>query len=280
MANYYRPTRLDEALAALQKASLTVVAGGTDHFPARVGKPLDEDVLDVTGLTELKEIAVGADTCRIGALVTWSDILRAELPALFDGLRQCAREIGAVQTQNTGTVVGNLCNASPASDGMPCLLAFDAEIHLASGEGTRTLPVAEFVTGVRRTGRRADEIVTGISVPIPANPAASGFVKFGARKYMIISIAAVAAVIERGADGTVAAARIAVGSCSPVAQRLPALEAALAGQAMSAALGDVVRLEHLGALAPISDIRGSAEYRMDAALTLTRRLISDLGERS
>ena len=279
MANYYRPTRLDEALKALQAAPLTIVAGGTDHFPARVGRPLDEDVLDVTGLAELDGIAVGAESCRIGALVTWTDILRAELPPSFDGLRQCAREIGAVQTQNAGTVVGNLCNASPASDGMPCLLALDAAVELASGDGVRTLPLAEFVTGMRQTGRRADEIVTGIRVPMAANPVVSGFVKLGARKYMIISIAAVAAVIERNPDGTVAAARVAVGSCSPVAQRLPLLEAALAGQQMSAALGDVVGSEHLAGLAPISDIRGSAEYRMGAALTLTRRLISDLGER-
>lgn len=279
MPNYFRPTQLDEALQALREAPLTIVAGGTDHYPARVGKPLDEDVLDVTALRGLDGIAEDADEWRIGALVTWTDILRAELPPWFDGLKQCARALGAVQTQNTATVVGNLCNASPASDGMPCLLALDATVELASHRGVRRVALAEFVTGVRRTARRPDEMVTGLNLPKPANPAAGGFVKLGARKYMIIAIAAVAAVLERAADGTVAAARIAVGSCSAVAQRLPALEAALSGRAMSGALGDVVTAAHLVGLAPISDLRGSAEYRMDAAATLTRRLISELGAR-
>ena len=279
MPNYFRPTRLDEALRALQEAPLTIVAGGTDHYPARVGRPLDEDVLDVTALRGLDGIAEDEEWWRIGALVTWTDILRAELPPWFDGLKQCARELGAVQTQNAATVVGNLCNASPASDGMPCLLALDASVELASYRGARRVPVAEFVTGVRRTARRQDEMVTGLRVPKPANPATGGFVKLGARKYMIISIAVVAAVLERAADGTVAAARIAVGACSAVAQRLPALEAALSGRAMSGALGDVVTAAHLAGLTPISDLRGSAEYRMDAAATLTRRLISELGRR-
>lgn len=279
MPNYFRPTGLDEALRALQEAPLTIVAGGTDHYPARVGRPLDEDVLDVTALRGLDGIAEDEESWRIGALVTWTDILRAELPPWFHGLKQCARELGAVQTQNAATVVGNLCNASPASDGMPCLLALDATVELASHRGARRVPVADFVTGVRRTARRQDEMVTGLRVPKPANPATSGFVKLGARKYMIISIAVAAAVLERAADGTVAAARIAVGACSAVAQRLPALEAALSGRAMSGALGDVVTAAHLGGLTPISDLRGSAEYRMDAAATLTRRLISELGRR-
>ena len=279
MPNYFRPAGLDEALRALQEAPLTIVAGGTDHYPARVGRPLDEDVLDVTALRGLDGIAEDEESWRIGALVTWTDILRAELPPWFHGLKQCARELGAVQTQNAATVVGNLCNASPASDGMPCLLALDATVELASHRGARRVPVADFVTGVRRTARRQDEMVTGLRVPKPANPATSGFVKLGARKYMIISIAVAAAVLERAADGTVAAARIAVGACSAVAQRLPALEAALSGRAMSGALGDVVTAAHLGGLTPISDLRGSAEYRMDAAATLTRRLISELGRR-
>lgn len=277
MPLYHRPTSLDDALKALGDGPLTIVAGGTDFYPQRVGVPLDDDVLDVTAIDGLSAIEVRAGAIHIGALATWTDIVRADLPPWMAVLVQCAREIGGVQTQNTGTVAGNVCNASPAADGIPCLLALDASVELASAAGTRSAPIAEFVTGVRKIRRRPEEMVTGLLLPTPQRPARGAFRKLGARKYMIIAIASVAAVIEASDDGAVTAARIAIGACSPVAERLPGLEAALRGRAMSAALGDVAMPEHLAALSPISDIRASADYRMEAALTMTRRVLSELG---
>ncbi|MHA1109215.1 MAG: FAD binding domain-containing protein [Alphaproteobacteria bacterium] len=277
MPLYHRPTSLDDALKALGDGPLTIVAGGTDFYPQRVGVPLDDDVLDVTAIDGLRAIAVRNGGVHIGALATWTDIVRADLPPWMTVLVQCAREIGGVQTQNAGTVAGNVCNASPAADGVPCLLALDASVELESAAGTRTVPLAEFVTGVREIQRRPDEMVTGLLLPKPERPATGVFRKLGARKYMIIAIASVAAVIEMSDDGSVAAARIAIGACSPVAQRLPGLEAGLRGRAMSAALGDVVTPEHFAGLSPISDIRASADYRMEAALILTRRVVSELG---
>ena len=274
MGIYLRPAELDEALKALAAHRLTVLAGGTDFFPARVGKPLDDDVLDITALAALRGIADTGAAHRIGALATWTDVIRADLPPYFEGLKQAAREIGGVQVQNAGTVAGNVCNASPAADGMPNLIALDAEVELASNAGRRIMPLASFVTGNRKTQRRPDEMVTALLIPKPARPARSTFLKLGARKYLVISIVMVAAVVETEGD-RIARARIAVGSCSAVAQRLPALEAALQGKVLSSA-AKAVTTAHLAPLAPIDDVRGTADYRRDAALTLVRRALKDL----
>jgi CO/xanthine dehydrogenase FAD-binding subunit len=250
-----------------------VLAGGTDYYPARVGRPPEDDLLDITAIPSLAGITETHAGWRIGAAATWTDVIEADLPPLFDGLKAAAREVGGVQIQNAGTVVGNLCNASPAADGIPNLLALDATVHLASAAGERALPVAAFVHGNRRTARRPDEIVTAITIPRPRHPARSVFLKLGARRYLVISIVMVSAVAEFAPDGTIDAARIAVGACSAAAVRLPALEAALAGQRPSASL---VVESQLSPLAPIDDVRASALYRRDAALTLLRRAVEAL----
>ena len=277
MASYLRPRDLDSALTAMAEAPRTIVAGGTDYYPARVGKPLDDDVLDVTGIDSLKAIEDLGDRWRIGALVTWTQAIEAKLPPMFDGLKRAAREVGGVQVQNSGTVVGNVCNASPAADGVPNLLALDAEIELASRDTARSVPIGEFVTGNRQTVRARDEIVTGISVPKPAEGTTSSFLKLGARHYLVISIVMTAGVLEPAPDGTVSSLRLAVGSCSAVARRLDSLEDALRGRPIDAGLQDAVAEEHLAVLSPIDDVRGTGEYRMDAALTLVRRTLAELG---
>jgi len=125
---YTRPERLEDALSALRERPLTVLAGGTDHFPARVAHTPDEDLLDVTALPELRGIRYEVDGgLVIGAATTWSQLVAADLPPACDGLKAAAREVGGVQIQNRGTLGGNLCNASPAADGVPALLSLDAE---------------------------------------------------------------------------------------------------------------------------------------------------------
>lgn len=272
MGLYLRPTTLDDALAALNGRAMTVLAGGTDHFPARVMDRPEEDILDITALDDLRAIERSEREIWVPCLTTWTDLVRAPLPAAFDGLKQAARHIGGRQIQNVATLVGNLCNASPAADGIPPLLAMDARVVLASRAGRRELPVAAFLLGPRRTERRPDELVLGLRIPV-SESARSCFLKLGARRYLVISIAMVAAVAEVSADGRIAAARIAVGACSPCARRLPALEAALVGQRPDPAL---VRPAHLAELAPIDDIRAPAAYRLQAALELTRRAVAAL----
>ena len=271
MADYLRPARLEEALRFLGPAR-TVLAGGTDFYPARVGQAIDEDILDIGGIAGMRGISSTEDGWRLGATATWSELLAADLPPLFDGLKQAARDVGGRQIQNAGTLAGNLCNASPAADGVPPLLALDAEVELASLRGTRRLPLAAFIVGNRRTTLAPDELVVAIHIPKPACEAKSAFLKLGARRYLVISIAMVGATLEIDA-GRIVRARVAVGACSVVAQRLPALEAALAGAPLDADLAGRIAPAHLAALAPIDDIRGSAGYRRDVVLTLLRRLL-------
>ena len=274
---YLRPTDLDVALRALKGGRLAVLAGGTDLYPACVGRPPPDDILDITALSALRGVREEASGFRIGALTTWSELLATPLPPWFDGLKRAAREVGGRQVQNAGTLAGNLCNASPAADGMPALLALDAEVELVAHDAVRRLPLTSFVTGNRRTVRRAEELLTAILIPRWASSTRSTFIKLGARRYLVISIVMVAATLEADARGAVSRAALAVGACSEVAQRLPALEAKLLGAPLGPALAGLVGPQDLAALRPISDVRGSAEYRRGAALTLVRRALRELG---
>lgn len=282
MGAYFRPTKLSEATFALASGRLSILAGGTDFFPARVGRAVAEDVLDITALRDLRGIEPDGAGFRIGALTTWTDLIRADLPPWFDGLKLAAREVGGVQIQNAGTLAGNLCNASPAADGLPNLLALDAEVELCSQAGSRRLPIAAFVLGNRTTARRDDELVTALHVPAPADGARATFLKLGARRYLVISIVMVAAVMAADADGRIADIRLAVGACSARPLRLPDLEATLRGEVMDRDAVLLMLAEHLRTtdpladLTPIDDVRGSADYRRDAALTLVRRAVLSL----
>lgn len=252
---------------------MTVLAGGTDFYPARVGRSITEDILDIAGIAALRGIAETDAGWRVGATTTWSELIETPLPPLFDGLKQAAREVGGRQIQNSGTIAGNICNASPAADGVPPLLALDAEVELASRDGARRLPLASFITGVRTTARGPGELVVALHVPRPSAGARSAFLKLGARRYLVISIAMASVMVEVD-GGRVVAARVAVGACSPVARRLPDLERALIGASFDASLCDRIEPAHLAPLSPIDDIRGSAAYRGDSALVLLRRLLA------
>lgn len=270
---YLRPRSLDEACEALAVHGGRVLSGGTDFYPALGDRPLTEPVVDLSRVAGLEDIAVAADHVRIGARATWSAIVRAPLPPSFAALKAAAREIGAVQIRNAGTLGGNLCNASPAADGVPPLLILDAAVELASLAGVRRLPLAAFITGNRRTVRSADEVLAAVIVPRDLDRSRSAFLKLGARRYLVISIAMVAALVEADASGRVARARIAVGACSVVARRLHALETALVGAPAAPGLGASAGPEHLEDLSPIDDVRATAPYRREAALTLVRRAL-------
>jgi CO/xanthine dehydrogenase FAD-binding subunit len=281
MTRYFRPTTLAEALDIRAGHDVTVLAGGTDVYPVRTarrawGDPAHKDVLDITALPGLAGISEETDHWRLGALTTWSTLARAQLPPLFDAYAQAAREVGGVQVQNLGTLVGNIVTASPAGDGIPNLLALDAEVELQSRAGCRLVPLGAFIDGYRHTALRPDEIVTALIVPKLAG-ARSRFLKLGARKYLVISIAMVSAVIATDEAGRISAARIAVGACSAVAQRLSQLETELIGHPLAEAAG-LVEPRHLAGLAPIDDIRASGAYRLAAALTLVRDGLADLAQ--
>jgi N-methylhydantoinase B len=216
------------------------------------------------------------DHWRLGCLVTWTDVLRAELPPAFDGLRAAAREVGGMQIQNRGTIVGNLCTASPAGDGIPNLMALGAEVEIASRGGARTVAINDFIDGYRSTTCRPDEIVVAIRIPKPGGTARGHFLKLGARCYLVISIAMVAAVIETDPHDTIVRARIAVGACSPVSRCLATLEERLVGHALGHDLARLLQPGDLDVLSPLDDVRASAAYRLAAAQALTRDLLAGL----
>jgi len=276
MSRYFRPHSLDEALRTLSSARASILAGGTDFYPARVGPAVGEDILDITAIDELRGIRESEEGFRIGALTTWSEVATAKLPACFDCLKLAAREVGGRQIQNAGTLAGNLCNASPAADGVPPLLSLGAKVELARADSRRVLPLDHFIVGNRRTRREPGELVTAVHVPRWGDSARSHFLKLGARRYLVISIAMVSAVVETDARSVITRCGFAVGSCSAVAQRLPALERALTNEAFDARLPGRARPEHLASLAPITDVRGTAEYRADAAFALVRRTLEVL----
>ncbi len=273
---YHRPTVLDDAFGILAKSNLPIVAGGTDVFAVETGRELRGDVLDITAIETLGGISQTDDGWRIGATTTWTDIAKATLPPAFIALQQAALEVGSFQIQNSGTVAGNLCNASPAADGVPPLLVLDASVEIGSQSGTRHLPLFDFITGVRRTALEPGEMVTAIHVPSAAVQGGSAFRKLGARKYLVISICMVAARLAIK-DGVITEAAISVGSCSPVACRMPALEHALLGQSSDNSAAWLVALKQQVSelLTPIDDIRADAGYRDAVAVELINRTLLD-----
>ncbi len=271
---YVKPKTVDEAVSVLASAGGQILAGGTDFYPA-LGERLPQgNVIDITSIEEIRGISVEEEHIRIGGLTTWTDVIRTTLPRCFDCLKQAAREVGSVQIQNRATVSGNLCNASPAADGVPPLLSLDAEVELVSKAGKRQVPLSQFLTGNRKTVRHQDEVLTAVTVPRRIENAASTFLKLGARRYLVISISMVAAIVQQDSSGRVAEAHIAVGSCSATARRLTRLEQDLIGLPVSQ-IADSVHAEHLSPLSPINDIRATADYRRDASLTLVRRALEN-----
>jgi CO/xanthine dehydrogenase FAD-binding subunit len=275
MGEYWRPESVEEAVARLNQGAVTIVAGGTDVFPARRGARLEGDVLDLSAIEALRGVTESDASWRLGATSTWTDIVEADLPPFFDTLKAAAREVGGPQIQNAGTVAGNICNASPAADGVPPLLVLDAELEVCCQDGVRHMRLGDFVLGNRSTALAPGEIVTAVIVPKPPAAARSVFLKLGARRYQVISIVSVAGLIVPDSAGAVADLRLAVGSCSAAAARLTALEQRLTGQTLPADLA--VDAADLAPLAPIDDCRGSAAYRRDAASVLVRRAVAELG---
>ena len=281
---YQRPASLDDALGILSARPHRVLAGGTDVYPADaaavgwgrpgVDHPGGVPILDITAIDELSGIRHFPDRVEIGALVTWTEAIESDLPAWFDCVRLAAREVGGCQIQNRGTVAGNLCNASPAADGVPALLVLNARVRLQRHGGSREIPVRDFITGNRRTCLHPNELMTAIVIPCPAADARSTFLKLGARRYLVISIAMVAVCLELK-DGRIQDARLSVGACSEVAQRLRALEARLEG-VPAGEVPDSVREEDFASLTPLDDVRASAPYRRHGAQVLVRRALDAL----
>jgi carbon-monoxide dehydrogenase medium subunit len=263
--NSIQPESLAQALRVLaeQGSRARIVAGGTDVLvELQRGVRPTRTLIDISGLRELKYVRREGDTIAIGGLATHSDLLAAPFAATAAlPLAQACIEVGAPQIRARATIAGNLVTASPANDTIAPLTALGATLTLASTAGERSVPIDEFFTGFRRTQLRPDELIRDIRVRALDHRRRGLFVKLGLRRAQAISVIDIAFVLGFGPDGRVDEARIALGCLAPTIVRARLAEAALIGRilddASCAAAADAV----IADAAPISDLRGTAEYR-------------------
>ncbi|HFC05205.1 MAG TPA: xanthine dehydrogenase family protein subunit M [Rhizobiales bacterium] len=272
---YERPGQLEQALTLLAHDDWKVLAGGTDFYPALGDRQPTGNILDITAIENLTGITCNDDYWRIGARTTWSQIIDADLPPAFDCLKLAAREVGSIQIQNRATLAGNICNASPAADGVPPLLTLDAEVEISSATQTRQIPLKDFIRGNRDTDLQGSELVSAVLVPRSSATGTSSFSKLGSRKYLVISIVMVAVRLASNESDEITTAAVSVGSCSAVAKRLGELENALIGKSIYEDLGNVIQPAHLAQLSPLDDVRAPATYRLEAVAELLARTINN-----
>jgi len=261
-----RPKSIGDALKMLRDdQELVPIAGCTDLYVAvNFGTLVGSRFLDLWSLEPLRKISATDVTLTIGAMATFTDIIksrhvRKHLPMLVEA----ARQIGGPQIQNRGTIGGNIANASPAGDSLPVLSAADAMIVLRSASAERRVKFTEFYTGYRKSVRRPDELV--VAVEIPRQNGTQWFRKVGTRAAQAISKIVMAAVRDP------AGPRIALGSVAATTVRVPKTEAALARGASMEAAARVLESE----ITPIDDVRSTADYRRTVSANLLRRFWAD-----
>jgi CO/xanthine dehydrogenase FAD-binding subunit len=274
------PRSLQDAVAALaEHPDALVLAGGTDLMvevnEERHRITTSDVVLAVNRVPELRSWThdPAARTVRLGAGVTYAELEAEPLAGLLPALAQAARTVGSPQIRNAATIGGNLATCSPAGDGLPVLSALDAVVELAGPAGRRELPVGAFMTGVKRTARRPDELVTAVTVPVLDGW--QGYAKVGVRNAMVIAIAGACVAVDRPSRSV----RLALGSVAPTIVRAGEAEAFAESHVdwnalgiTDAAVGEFGRLA-AAASRPIDDHRASAAYRRHAVEILSRRLL-------
>jgi CO/xanthine dehydrogenase FAD-binding subunit len=271
MTGYLRPRDLDEAVhARAAHADWQVLAGGTDLMVTANTRPAPVGVLDLWRLPALCFVHDAGDAITIGAGTTWLEIARH--PAITQRLAPlaaAAREIGALQIQERGTLGGNIGTSSPVGDSLPVLLALDAELELTSVRGRRTVPYRAWCTGYRKTQLAADELIVAATIPVPSPTTRTAWRKVGTRRAQSISKIMGAAAIDLDGD-LIVSARVALGAVADRPLRIAAVEDAVRGERLGAA-GEAARAALAGAITPIDDVRSTAAYRLDVAGNVVAR---------
>ena len=273
---YQAPTRLEEAVKLLVGAgdrTARVLAGGTDllvQLRTRVNEPhLIVDVKKIPGMTDALLDASGLHLGPAGCCAELT--ARSDIQAVFPGFVEAAYLIGSTQVQGRASVGGNLCTASPAGDTIPAMMVLGAVCVIAGPDGERSLAVEDFVQGVQVSALRSGEILKSIRLPLPAPGSADAYLRFIPRTEMDIAVASAGVSVTLDSSGTCIAARVAIGAVAPTALLVPEAAAALVGSKL-----DETALAEAGAAAsamakPISDRRGTAEFRTHVVGVLTRR---------
>ena len=257
------PDSLDEALDALASDPNSVpLAGGTDLMVALdAGSIRPCTFLNLQELAELRPALAPAASLTLGALTTYRDVRVSSIRRDFPMLALAAREVGSLAIQSRGTWAGNVINASPAADGVPALMAYDAEIELASKSTRRRVPLSHFYSAYKQMLRRSDELVTAIHAPVPAPGWIEYYRKVGARRFQAISKTLLAARILTGADQIVSDIRMVFASVAPYTLRAVQTENLIRGRQLSPELIAVCAKAIQDEIRPIDDIRSSEMYR-------------------
>jgi CO/xanthine dehydrogenase FAD-binding subunit len=272
------PSSVEECLRALGErgAEAKLVAGGTDLLPQlKNGLLRPARVVDLSGVAVLRRLERAAGgSLRIGPSVTARTLERDPgVRSAYPALAESAALIGSIQVRNLATVGGNVCNAAPSADMVPPLLALDAEAVIAGPKGQRRVPLGAFFTGVRRTVLGPDELLLEIVVPAPGPRSGGHYLRHTPRRELDIAVVGVASQLTLS-DGVCARARIALAAVAPTPLRATAAEQALEGQPLTASLIERAAALAVDAARPISDQRGSAEYRRHLVRVLTRRTLT------
>jgi CO/xanthine dehydrogenase FAD-binding subunit len=280
---YERPSQLADAIELMERREARALAGGTDLAVAmRHGKVDPGLIVDLKGIAEMAPRIERSDGfVEISANTVMTDIEgHPHVQTLFPALVEAAQVVGSVQIRNRATLAGNLANASPAADTPPALLALDAEVSVAGREGSRVIPVDDFLVGYRATDLGSSELITAVRLPEPRRPSGSAFLKLGVRKAMEISIVCVAASLTLGADGAITSAGVGLGSVAPRAIRPRSAETILLGNLPSPELFARAGVAAGNESSPIDDLRAGAEYRRAMVPVLVRRALGKALERA
>jgi xanthine dehydrogenase iron-sulfur cluster and FAD-binding subunit A len=274
---YYSVTSVYEALQLLDqhRERSRIVAGGTDLLIEleRHQRPNVAALIDVSRIPGLDTIELTDGQIRLGALVTHNQVVASDLlRQVALPLVQASWEVGAPQIRNRATIAGNLITASPANDTISPLLALDAAVTLTSLEGERRIPLGEFYTGLRRTVMRPDEMLTAIHFPTMKRDERGIFLKLGLRRAQAISVVNTTVIIGLDGDG-VTKARIVLGSVAPTVIRIPEAEQAIVGKTLTHETIAQVAAVAASVPSPITDVRSTAEYRVEMVKVLVARAL-------
>jgi CO/xanthine dehydrogenase FAD-binding subunit len=277
---YAAPNTVPEAVALMAEAKgiTRALAGGTDLITQlREGRREADLVVDLKQIPALQELRFDPGTgLRIGAAVPWVRIQEsADVKAHYPVLTFVSTLIGSYQIQCRASLGGNLCNASPSADGIPPLITLGATAVIAGPRGERSLPVEVFCTGPGKHVLEQGEFLVAIEIPIPPARSGAAYQRFIPRNEMDIAVVGVGSYLELDAEGRTTRAGIALAAVAPVPLRVPAAEAVLQGQFPTEELFAQAGAIAAAACSPISDVRGSADYRRHLVGVLTRRTLVD-----
>lgn len=274
---YARPASLAAALdARAAHPGWLVLAGGTDVMVPGARPTEPAGILDVFGLRDLHGVAVLDGTVHIGACTTFAELLTSDLVVdLLPLLHEAAREVGAVQIRERGTVGGNILTSSPVGDLLPGLLALDATVRVASRARDRAIPYEHFLTGYRQVDLAPDELLVAVQIPVPRPGVVQHWRKVATRAAQAVTKVSLAAA-ARVTGGRAHDVRLAFGGVADRPVRVPSAEVLVEGGPLTAELAAQVEAAVAEALHPITDSRSTADYRRDVAARLAARFTASL----